>query len=988
MSTSSFAPWRARCVVKKAQDGYLVLPNLVRAWSATTTTTGTGGGDGGDDGGDADVDVDVDVDVAPGSVCAVYCVFDGHGDDTAMAYLERHLGRHVEHEIRLLAARTTRAGDPWRDGDGLVRDEEDTIENAMRRAILKTESEYGMSNAQGCFLCRGRTPEGGSTVNVVAIQRVSNGRGDKSLAFDVVTANIGDSAALMLPHPSEFGSISVEDRDKHVRLSRDHNPLDPFEARRLIQAECRLARLRGNAGEELGPLRVFPGGYAISRAFGDFDCAALICEPEFTRVRVPAAGCRLLIASDGVFSALKDGEIASECMKYMGSDTCADGIVEKVLKVRGIHDDITAICVDIPSLGELADRLRAIEPAIGEVCSYTRTEKKRESLTREQLLEIEEANADYPDVTVHQGRNFGNFAAKKVYDDFDVGALIGRGVYGSVRQAVDRKTGDILAVKSILRTKVDENAIKDECDALQVLCGHHPNFPSKFMVYEDNPLLKSEVTHIVTDIYTGGTLIQAIARRGHFDEGDWCVVASQLLGAVSFMHSLGIAHRDLKPDNIMLKEPWSPKPGAIPTLKIIDFGSATFCLANETMKGHVGTKFFSAPEVIRRKPYTKKCDVWSVGVLLMVLLKGYPSGTAIEGQWRALQQGLSPSFADNVPKHFIKLIKAALVMDPTRRPSCGSILKAADDWLGASFTNNNVFISPNKVRPARRLAIPTIPASFSDALNLHIESARESAALQEVEQRNHEEEDVSVYKGNSCELDLTMEQGVVTKGEPLDVISSLDEQNRRMAYQKHVTDMLSVVATPMEVHRILQYVNRQVRARNTGVKRTSLDGNPDKSDVELTWCSAGLLEEAARESDALEPLTQLELARRLTGLDGESLSIDLNVLNVLDALHDRHKHVFNALARHSSTKLSKSYSPVKLNTDELSSVDDARVLVQSTVHAEMVRAMLSRGLSSHDLSSLSKIPVEPSELTVRGGSAWFLEDWSNSGSSLSKTKHK
>ena len=245
-----------------------------------------------------------------------------------------------------------------------------------------------------------------------------------------------------------------------------------------------------------------------------------------------------------------------------------------------------------------------------------------------------------------------------------------------------------------------------------------------------------------------------------------------------------------------------------------------------------------------------------------------------------------------------------------------------------------------------------------------------------------------MYKGNSCELDLTMEQGVVAKGEPLDVISSLDEQNRRMAYQKHVTDMLSVVATPMEVHRILQYVNRQVRARNAGVKRTSLDDNPDESDVELTWCSAALLEEAARESDALEPLTQLELARRLTGLDGESLSIDLNVLNVLDALHDRHKHVFNALARHSSTKLSKSSSPVKLNTDELSSVDDARVLVQSTAHAEMVRAMLSRGLSSHDLSSMSKIPVEPSELTVRGGSAWFLEDWSNSGSSLSKKKHK
>ena len=114
------------------------------------------------------------------------------------------------------------------------------------------------------------------------------------------------------------------------------------------------------------------------------------------------------------------------------------------------------------------------------------------------------------------------------------------------------------------------------------------------------------------------------------------------------------------------------------------------------------------------------------------------------------------------------------------------------------------------MRPAKRLAIPT---SFSDALSLHIELTRASTASQEVEQRDHEEEDVSVYKGNSWELDLAMEKGSIAKGEPLNVIDNLDEQSRRMAYQKHVTDMLSVVATPMEVHRILQYINRQLRAK-------------------------------------------------------------------------------------------------------------------------------------------------------------------------------
>ena len=166
----------------------------------------------------------------------------------------RHLGRNLEHEFRMLDGEDAIAAGRRARRRGKGEDGEDTVERAMRRAILRTESEYGMSNAQGCFFCHGRAPEGGSTVNVVAIQRVASGRGDDALAFDAVTANVGDSAALMLPHPSEFGSISAEDRDKHVRLSRDHNPVDPFEARRLIQTECRLARLRGNAGEELGPL--------------------------------------------------------------------------------------------------------------------------------------------------------------------------------------------------------------------------------------------------------------------------------------------------------------------------------------------------------------------------------------------------------------------------------------------------------------------------------------------------------------------------------------------------------------------------------------------------------------------------------------------------------------------------------------------------------------------------------------------------------------
>ena len=127
--------------MKKAQDGYLVFPNLVDAWCATERD-------------------DTDARVAVGRVCAVYCVFDGHKDDTATAYLERHLGRNLEHEFRMLEART-RSGEEARGREGNGEDGEDTVERAMRRAILRTESEYGMSNATGCFFCHGRRARGG-----------------------------------------------------------------------------------------------------------------------------------------------------------------------------------------------------------------------------------------------------------------------------------------------------------------------------------------------------------------------------------------------------------------------------------------------------------------------------------------------------------------------------------------------------------------------------------------------------------------------------------------------------------------------------------------------------------------------------------------------------------------------------------------------------------------------------------------------------------
>lgn len=961
-SASSAANY-ARCAAKKrAQDGALVLPFTGKDWFGSASD-GRG--------------------VRVGAVVAVYCVFDGHKDASAMAFLEANLGKNLEREFRGLGREDDDASLKGGDVEGASSNgmRRGGLERAVQRALDTTEREYGRSNNAGCFLCWSAAPEGGATVTISCLQRVEDDK-DGAPAYEILTANVGDSGALLLPCAEDFGGAVASRKDAHLRLTRDHGPDDPFEARRLLAAECRLARLRGPGGAEVGPLRVFPGGYAISRAFGDFDCPALICEAEFTRVKIPRSGCRLFMASDGVYGALSDATVATECSKYDDLTAVVEGVVGKVLQVRGLHDDITAVVVDIPGPEQLTSHIKQLAPFDGDVACVTLHNLKAKQLDSKEKESLVVEN-DSEDVTVHPKRVYGDFSSAKLDRDFDVKELLGRGVYGSVRRAVDRKSGETVAVKSILRQKVQEYAIKDECDALQVLCGHHPNFPSIFSVYEDAAVFKSEVTHIVTDLYEGGTLLDAIQKRGRFDEGDWCVIANQLLGAVSFMHSLGVCHRDLKPDNIMLNKPWSSEAGSIPTLKIIDFGSATFCMAHETLRGHAGTKFFSAPEVLKRKPYTKKCDVWSVGVLLMTLLKGYPSGIAVEGQWKALQQGLAPTFSEQIPRHFVKLIHAALTFDQSKRPSCASILRAADSWLGAAYTNNNILASPQQLRAARKLAIPK---NFNDTLRLHdeighenVKQARKSSFEDISFKGSQEEEDISVHKGNSWQLDLQIEErsGSSNNAE-LDLVEHVVDAHKVNAYQRYVVDMLSVMASPTELHEILTHLRKEIAGRKNDEhfkQRPSMDDSK-----EHTWCTAEALENAAKQVGAMEVFTQLELARRLTEMDAESLSLDIQVLSGLDSMHERHMHVFSSFAHDKAAKESPTKSHT-LDVAELSAVDGLRVTLDSGAHAEMVRSMMSRGLSAYDLQKLEQVSqTEPSDLTVRGGSAWFFEDWSNSGS--------
>ena len=116
-----------------------------------------------------------------------------------------------------------------------------------------------------------------------------------------------------------------------------------------------------------------------------------------------------------------------------------------------------------------------------------------------------------------------------------------------------------------------------------------------------------------------GELFAEIQRRKTFSEQDAANILSQLLSAVAYCHERSIVHRDLKPENILVDS----ITGTELKIKVIDFGTAQAFSGGLKMEQTLGTSYYIAPEVLQHS-YTEKCDVWSCGVILYILLCGFP----------------------------------------------------------------------------------------------------------------------------------------------------------------------------------------------------------------------------------------------------------------------------------------------------------------------------------------------------------------------------
>ena len=218
---------------------------------------------------------------------------------------------------------------------------------------------------------------------------------------------------------------------------------------------------------------------------------------------------------------------------------------------------------------------------------------------------------------------------------------------------------DTVAIKVIDKAKVEDmNDITREIEIMQAV-GHHPNIICLFEVFDEK-----KTVNLVMELVTGGELFDMIVHRGNYTEKDAANTIVTLCDALGFLHSKNVVHRDLKPENILIESPNSDK------IKIADFGLARTCGGGEVMKTACGTPGYVAPEILKNKGYDSPAvDMWSVGVILYILLCGFPPFYEEELPVRKEQQPPAPQHHCSQQSKQCTSAAHALTHSPTLPPS-------------------------------------------------------------------------------------------------------------------------------------------------------------------------------------------------------------------------------------------------------------------------------------------------------------------------------
>jgi len=216
---------------------------------------------------------------------------------------------------------------------------------------------------------------------------------------------------------------------------------------------------------------------------------------------------------------------------------------------------------------------------------------------------------------------------------------------------------------------------------------NHPHCVQLFEMFET-----SKKIYMVMELLTGGELFDRIVAKGSYSEREASDLVKDITSAIQYLHSIGIVHRDLKPENLIYLNQRADSP-----IKITDFGLAKFRSGSklEAMTTACGTPGYVAPEVLKNEPYGKAVDLWSLGVILYILLCGFPpfyheSTAALYKQIKKGEYDFPDPYWTDISDSAKNLVQCLLTVDPKKRYTAKQVL--SHPWIaGSAGVSNKAF---------------------------------------------------------------------------------------------------------------------------------------------------------------------------------------------------------------------------------------------------------------------------------------------------------
>lgn len=275
-------------------------------------------------------------------------------------------------------------------------------------------------------------------------------------------------------------------------------------------------------------------------------------------------------------------------------------------------------------------------------------------------------------------KNPVQYKTNNLTEDYKISSnVLGLGISGKVLSCTEIKTGEKCALKILEDTPKSRREVDLHWRASG--CKHIVNIKDVYL----NQHKHKSCLMVVMECMEGGELFNRIQEKKSFTEKEAAEIMKDICLAVKFLHDNNIAHRDLKPENLLYTRKDSSG-----VLKLTDFGFAKETMIKDTLKTPCYTPYYVAPEVLGPEKYDKSCDIWSTGVIMYILICGYPPFYSHGGQpispgmkkrIRSGQYEFPKREWSNVSADCKNLIKQCLKTNPEERPNIDQVIESS--WI-------------------------------------------------------------------------------------------------------------------------------------------------------------------------------------------------------------------------------------------------------------------------------------------------------------------